>query len=207
MPTAIFSLEMSRDALAPMIGARTLRLDVTILNKDLCTIRKVLPPVGEGDTLIWFGDGATGEVNLSGIFHAGDNPVVEVLVPPDLTGLSLWVLVVDNTNQVFSLLPNEKQAEHDIQDIGTVSDGVRRIRVLGSLADLQTGKSVFSITVDASNFGKSEIIAILSRTPLFETRLPETLSVGGLADELASAVARNPGNIVSIASRVIDARP
>lgn len=199
--------DAAQSALAPMIGARTLRLDVTILNKDLCTIRKVLPPVGEGDTLIWFGDGATGEVNLSGIFHAGDNPVVEVLVPPDLTGLSLWVLVVDNTNQVFSLLPNEKQAEHDIQDIGTVSDGVRRIRVLGSLADLQTGKSVFSITVDASNFGKSEIIAILSRTPLFETRLPETLSVGGLADELASAVARNPGNIVSIASRVIDARP
>ena len=199
--------DAAQSALAPMIGARTLRLDVTILNRDLCTIRKVLPPVGEGDTLIWFGDGATGEVNLSGIFHAGDNPVVEVLVPPDLTGLSLWVLVVDNTNQVFSLLPNEKQAEHDIQDIGTVSDGVRRIRVLGSLADLQTGKSVFSITVDASNFGKSEIIAILSRTPLFETRLPETLSVGGLADELASAVARNPGNIVSIASRVIDARP
>jgi serine/threonine protein kinase len=199
--------DAAQSALAPMIGARTLRLDVTILNKDLCTIRKVLPPVGEGDTVIWFGDGATGEVNLSGIYRAGDNPVVEVLVPPALTGLSLWVLVVDNTNQVFSLLPNEKQAEHDIQDIGTVSDGVRRIRVLGSLADLQAGNAVFSITVDASNFGKSEIIAILSRTPLFETRLPETLSVGGLADELASAVARNPGNIVSIASRVIDARP
>jgi serine/threonine protein kinase len=199
--------DAAQSALAPMIGARTLRLDVTILNKDLCTIRKVLPPVGEGDTVIWFGDGATGEVNLSGIYRAGDNPVVEVLVPPGLTGLSLWVLVVDNTNQVFSLLPNEKQGEHDIQDIGTVSDGVRRIRVLGSLADLQAGNTVFSITVDASNFGKSEIIAILSKTPLFETRLPETLSVGGLADELASAVARNPGNIVSIASRVIDARP
>ena len=39
------------------------------------------------------------------------------------------------------------------------------------------------------------------------TRLPETLSVGGLADELADVIAKDPGNIVSIASRVIDARP
>lgn len=194
-------------ALQPMIGDRTVRLDVTILNKDLCTVRKVLPPVGAGDAVIWFGDGTSGAVNLSGIFHAGDNPVVEVLVPPELADLSLWVLVVDNSNQVFSLLPNEKQAEHAVQNIGTVVDGVRRIRVLGSLADLKAGKAIFSIKVDASNFGKSEIIAILSKTPLFGTRLPETLSVGGLADELASAIAKDPGNIVSIASRVIDARP
>lgn len=194
-------------ALAPTLGDRGLRLDVTILNKDLCAIRKVLPPVGTGDVVIWFGNGATGEVNLSGIFHAGDNPVVEVLAPPDLTGLSLWVLVVDNTNQVFSLLPNEKQAEHDIQDIGSVIDGVRRIRVLGSMADLRAGTSVFSIEVEPSNFGKSEIIAILSKRPLFGTRLPETLSVGGLADELADVIAKDPESIVSIASRVIDARP
>ena len=201
----------ARDALLAAVetalGDRSLRLDVTILNKDLCTIRKVLPPVSAGDAVIWFGNGATGEVNLSGIFRAGDNPVVEVLVPPDLTGLSLWVLVVDNTNQVFSLLPNEKQAEHDIQDIGSIVDGVRRIRILGSMADLQAGTSIFSIEVDASNFGKSEIIAILSRRPLFGTRLPETLSVGGLADELGDALAKDPENIVSIASRVIDARP
>jgi serine/threonine protein kinase len=207
---AMESVEV-RDALQAAVestlGDRKLRLDVTILNKDLCTVRKVLPPVGPGDAVIWFGNGATGEVNLSGIFHAGDNPVVEVLVPPDLTGLSLWVLVVDNTNQVFSLLPNEKQAEHDIQDVGSVVDGVRRVRVLGSMADLQTGNTIFSIQVDASNFGKSEIIAILSRSPLFGTRLPETLSVGGLADELADVIAKDPENIVSIASRVIDARP
>jgi hypothetical protein len=194
-------------AVEPTLGDRSLRLELTILNKDLCTVRKVLPPVDAGDAVIWFGDGATGEVNLSGIFRAGDNPVVEVLVPPELTGLSLWVLVVDNTNQVFSLLPNEKQAEHDIQDIGSVVDGVRRVRVLGSLADLQTGNAVFSIQVDASNFGKSEIIAVLSKRPLFGTRLPETLSVGGLADELADVIAKDPENIVSIASRVIDARP
>lgn len=194
-------------ALAPSIGDRSLRLDLTILNKDLCTVRKVLPPVGSGDAVIWFGNGDTGEVNLSGIFHAGENPVVEVLVPPGLTGLSLWVLVVDNTNQVFSLLPNEKQSEHGIENIGKVVDGVRRVRVLGSMADLQTGNAIFSIQVDASNFGKSEIIAILSKSPLFGTRLPETLSVGGLADELADVIAKDPENIVSIASRVIDARP
>jgi eukaryotic-like serine/threonine-protein kinase len=196
-----------QSALQLVIGDRSVRLDVTILNKDLCTVRKVLPPAGAGDAVIWFGDGLTGTVNLSGIFKAGDNPVVEVLVPPDLTDLSLWVLVVDNTNQVFSLLPNEKQAEHDIQNIGTVIDGVRRIRVLHSLEDIKAKRGQYMITVDPTSFGKSEIIAILSKTPLFGTRLPETLSVGGLADELADVIARDPGNIVSIASRVIDARP
>ena len=194
-------------ALEPGIGDRRLRLDMTILNKDLCAVRKVLPPVGAGDAVIWFGDGATGAVNLSGIFHAGDNPVVEVLVPPGMADLSLWVLVVDNTNQVFSLLPNERQPEHAIQNIGEVIDGVRRVRVLYSLNDIQTGKGVYSIKVDPANFGKSEIIAILSKTSLFGTRLPATLSVSGLADELTDVIAKDPGNIVSIASRVIDARP
>ncbi len=194
-------------AIETMVGDRSVRLDVTILNGDLCAVRTVLPPVGAGDAVIWFGDGATGEVNLSGIFHAGDNPVVEVLVPPELTGLSLWVLVVDNTNQVFSLLPNETQAEHAIENIGTVADGVRRVRVLYSLSDMKAGNGVYSIKVDAGNFGKSEIIAILSKTSLFGTRLPETLSVGGLADELQGVIAKDPGNIVSVATRVIDARP
>jgi hypothetical protein len=128
-------------------------------------------------------------------------------VPADLKGLSLWVLVVDNTNNVFSLLPNERQPEHDIQDLGEVIDGLRHVRVLHSLDEIRAGKGVYSITVDPANFGKSEIIAILSKTSLFGTRLPATLSVGGLADELAGVIATDPDNIVSIASRVIDARP
>ncbi|MBL9051864.1 MAG: serine/threonine protein kinase [Tabrizicola sp.] len=194
-------------ALESIVGDRSVRLDVVILNKDLCTVRKVLPPVGPGDAVVWFGDGATGEVNLSGIYHPGDNPIVEILVPPNLSNLSLWVLVVDNTNQVFSLLPNEKQPEHDLEKIGTVVDGLRRVRVLHSLEDIKAKRGEFMITVDAANFGKSEIIAILSKTALFGTRLPATLSVGGLADELQAEIARNPGNIVAVASRVIDARP
>ena len=194
-------------ALEPVIGDRTARAEVTILNKDLCAVRKVLPPVGPGDAMIWFGDGATGAVNLSGIYHAGDNPVVELRVPAGLTGLSLWVLVVDNTNNVFSLLPNERQPDHDIQSLGEVVDGIRHVRVLHSLAEIGAGKGVYSITVDPTNFGKSEIIAILSKTSLFGTRLPATLSVGGLADELQGVIATDPGNIVSIVSRVIDARP
>jgi eukaryotic-like serine/threonine-protein kinase len=194
-------------ALESVVGDRTVRLDVTILNKDLCAVRKVLPPVDAGDAVIWFGDGETGEINLSGIYHAGDNPVVEVLVPPDMTGLSLWVLVVDNTNQVFSLLPHEKQPEHDIQNIGTIVDGVRRVRVLHSLEDIKAKRGEFMILVNAESFGKSEIIAILSKTSLFGTRLPATMSVGGLADELQAVIARDPENIVAVASRVIDARP
>jgi hypothetical protein len=75
------------------------------------------------------------------------------------------------------------------------------------MADIDAGRGLYSITVNTDSFGKSEILAILSKHSLFEGRLPETLSVGGLADELKDEITKDPGNIVSIASRVIDARP
>ncbi len=38
-----------------MVGDRSVRLDVTILNEDLCAIRKVLPAtrIGQSDDLAW----------------------------------------------------------------------------------------------------------------------------------------------------------
>ncbi len=189
------------------IGDRQLRIDATILNADLCAIRKVLPPLESGDLTIWLGDGATGEVNLSGIYRAGDNPIVEVLAPADLTGLSLWVVVVDNQGAVYNLLPNIKQEEHDLSDVGTVENGQRQIRVLHSMEDLAQKRGYLGITVDKDSFGKSEVIAILSRTSLFGIRRPKDESTASFADALAEILREEPGNIVSIATRVIDARP
>ena len=103
--------------------------------------------------------------------------------------------------------PEATQATLLDSSSGAVVDGVRRVRVLHSLEDIKAKRGEYMITVNADSFGKSEIIAILSKTSLFGTRLPETLSVGGLADELEGVIAKDPGNIVSIATRVIDARP
>lgn len=196
-----------QQALEDAIGDRQLRIDATILNADLCAVRRVLPQLESDRLSIWLGDGATGQVNLSGIYHAGENPVVEVLAPADLTGLSLWVVVVDNTGAVYNLLPNLKQEAHDLADVGAVENGQRRIRVLHSLEDVKNGIGTFATTVDEDSFGKSEIIAFLSTTSLFGIRRPKDESIASFAEALAQILRDEPGNIVSIASRVIDARP
>lgn len=203
--------EAARDklqaALEAAAGDRKVRIDATILNADLCAIRKVLPPLQSDDLAVWLGDGETGQVNLSGIYHAGENPIVEVLAPADLTGLSLWVVVVDNKGSVFNLLPNIRQEEHDLADIGRVENGQRRVRVLYSMEDLTAKRGYLAIKVDAESFGKSEVIAILSKTSLFGIRRPKDESIASFAEALSAILQEEPGNIVSIASRVIDARP
>lgn len=209
--TGALGTETARDklqaALESRIGDRKVRIDATILNEDLCTIRKVLPPLESDKLAIWLGDGATGQVNLSGIYRAGENPIVEVLAPADLTALSLWVVVVDNTGAVYNLLPNIAQEEHDLAALGIIENGQRRVRVLHSLADLEQGKGIFATTVDRDSFGKSEVIAFLSRTSLFGIRRPKDESIASFAEALAEIQREEPGNIVAIATRVIDARP
>ncbi|MDP3195616.1 serine/threonine-protein kinase [Tabrizicola sp.] len=196
-----------RESLEAGIGERKVRIDATILNADLCAIRKVLPPLESDNLTIWLGDGATGQVNLSGIYRAGENPIAEVLAPADLTGLSLWVVVVDNTGSVYNLLPNIRQEAHEITDVGEVLNGQRRIRVLFSVEDLQAKRGFLGTVVSEDSFGKSEVIAFLSRTSLFGIRRPKDESVASFAEALAEILREEPGNIVSIASRVIDARP
>jgi eukaryotic-like serine/threonine-protein kinase len=100
-----------------------------------------------------------------------------------------------------------KQEAHDITDVGQIIDGQRRIRVLHSLADIAAGTGVFATTVNQDSFGKSEIVAVLSRTSLFGIRRPKDESVESFAEALAEIVKEEPGNIISVATRVIDARP
>jgi eukaryotic-like serine/threonine-protein kinase len=195
------------EALEAAIGDRTVRIDATILNPDLCTVRKVLPPLQSDKLSIWLGDGATGEVNLSGIYHAGDNPIVEVLAPADLKGLSLWVVVVDNTGKVFNLLPNINAQLHGIRDVGTVSEGQRRVRVIYSLAENDKNKKLMAFTVNKDSFGKSEVIAFLSKTSLFGIRRPRDESVASFAEALEEIMRSEPDKIVSIATRILDSRP
>lgn len=194
-------------ALEDSVGERQVRIDATLLNADLCAIRRVLPPLQSDRLSIWLGDGATGQVNLSGIYHAGENPIVEVLAPAELSDLSLWVVVVDNTGAVYNLLPNLRQEAHDITDVGAVENGQRRVRVLHSLADVKAGRGIFATTVNQDSFGKSEVIAFLSKTSLFGIRRPKDESIASFAEALAEIIREEPGNIQSIASRVIDARP
>ena len=184
-----------------------MRVDLTVLNADVCAVRKVLPVLPDSTLSIWLGQGATGAANLSGIYHKNDNPVVEVLAPADLTEGKLWVVVVDNTGKVFNIVPNVYSAETALSALGTAADGVRRMRVLYSFADLRTGKKRLAMRVLDGDFGKSEIIAILSQDDLFDAPRPSDESIASFAEALAHAQKANPGNIMGMATRILDARP
>lgn len=200
-------IDTARAALEPMIGERDLRLETRVLNQDLCAIRAVLPAASAGAVSIWLGRGAAEDAVLTGVYHTGENPVVDVQLPEAFQGASLWVMVVDNTGKVFNVLPNINQTEHIVDNLGQVSNGLRRVRVLWPIQSLQEDPKRLAIQVDAENYGKSEVIAILSQSPLFDMRRPRDESVTSLANALADTLAGREGEIIGVASRIIDARP
>ncbi len=194
-------------ALGPVIGDRNLRFDTTVLNEELCAIRAVLPDVPSANLSIWLGDGATGAPSLSGVFRTSENPVVEVHMPESITEGSLWVMVVDNTGTVFHVLPNVNRTDHDIANLGEMKNGVRQVRVLHSIEEFKEDNSRLAIRVNEGDYGKTEVIAILSRSNLFDLRRPRDESVTSVAEALAGAIDGREGEIIGVASRIIDARP
>lgn len=192
--------------LAPIIGDRRLRIDTVTLNPDLCAIRAVLPKAPEANLSIALTNGDTGAQNLTGVFNTGQNPVVDIRVPANITEGSLWVMVVDNTGKVFHVLPNVNRTGHQLSELGTVESGVRRIRVLYSIDEFRQDTTRIAMRVTEGNYGKSEIIAILSRSNLFDLRRPKDESVTSVAEALSEALAGREGELIGMAARIIDAR-
>ena len=194
-------------ALAGVIGDRRVVSRLNVLNADICSVRKELPPLPSNALSIWMGQGATGEANLTGVFKTGDNPVVEVLIPAGVTKGRLWVMVVDNTHMVFNLLPNANFAETDITKLGTVEGSTRRVRVLFSVAENKTDNRLPKAEVNKGDYGKSEIIAFVTQEDLFDTRRPRDESIAAFAEALAQTQTERPGNIIGFASRILESRP
>jgi hypothetical protein len=196
-----------KTALIPLIGDRTLRVDPTILNDNLCAIRDILPPVSANNLSIWLGDGATGKANPTGIFTTGQNPVVEVQMPASIEEGYLWVMVVDNTGKVFHILPNINHPDYEIKGLGTVQNGLRQVRVLNSIDDFKADGALLAMTVNKGDYGKSEIVAILTRNELFDLRRPRDENITSVAESLAEAFADGKVGVLGVARRLIDARP
>ena len=198
--------EAIRQTLSPVIGSRTLDVNVRVLNEDLCSIRAVLPPAPSTNVSVWLGNGTDGSPNLTGIYSTGQNPIAEIQAPASLAEGFLWVMIADNTGKVFHVLPNINNTEQRLNQLGSLEGGLRRIRVLHSVSDLQQDSSKLAVTVNEGDYGKSEIIAILSRTPLFDLRRPRDESIASASEALSEALAGRESDILGIASRVIEAR-
>ena len=195
------------DALSPLVGARKVQVHMTVLNDHLCRVRATLPDVATNALSLWFGQGETGEANLAGVFRTNDNPVVDVLIPANVTDGQLWVMAVDSGGTVFNVLPNINFEENALDRLGVIEGGTRRIRVLFSMAEKTADPKRLAMKVNDADYGKSEIIAFVTKEDLFDTRRPRDESVGSFAEALVAAQAARPGNILAFASRILESRP
>ncbi len=193
--------------LTPLVGDRPITFATQILNPELCTIRQALVTVPDNIVTLALTNGETGARNLSGVFTTGQNPVVDVLIPERYGASALWVMAVNPDGSVFHVVPNIHNENSQINRLATPSDGIYRIRALHTIEEFTNDNRYLAIRVTDEDYDKSEIIAILSRAPLFAGRRPTSESVASTAQALEAILAQNPDNIFGVASAIIDARP
>ncbi len=198
-------LDALRQALAPRLGDRDLRLDTTLLNGQLCVVQSLLPDAPQGPMTIVLGYGDKPEPNMSGKYSVGDNPVIDVLAPASIKDGYLWVAIADVTGNLFNVLPNIKRQDNALSSLGTISDGMRTIRVAYSTADGAADPAKLSFAVD-NTFGRSLIIALQTDRPLFSQLRPTTESTKSFAEDLHAVIASGQVSILSTTTRLIDTR-
>ena len=198
-------IEAVRQALAPHLGDRELRFDATVLNSQLCVVQELLPDARQGPMTIVLGYGDKSEPNMSGIYSVGDNPVIDVLAPAALDEGYLWVAIADVTGNLFNVLPNIKRPDHALAGLGTVSEGIRTVRVAYPTAEGAVDPAKLSFAVD-STFGRSLIIVLQTDKPLFTELRPTTESTKSFAEDLRAVIAAGRVSVLSIATRLIDTR-
>ncbi|MEO0929230.1 MAG: serine/threonine-protein kinase [Pseudomonadota bacterium] len=193
--------------LDPMVGDRPITVATQTLNSELCTIRRTLGAVPTNIVTLALSNGETGQRNLSGVFTVGQNPVVDVLIPQQHGNDALWVLIVEPDGSVFNVIPNRMDARTQIGQLSEPQDGFHRIRALHTIEEFLADNGDLAFRITDGNFGKSEIIAILSRAPLFDGRRPTSESVAATAQALDELLATDADNIIGFAAAIIDARP
>ncbi len=186
------------DTLVEQIGDRDLVLDVEVLNRTLCLVDSALPDAPKGGFDVVFGFGDKDELNTSGRYFVGENPVIDVVIPADVTTGFLFVSALDVSGNIFHLLPNLISEENDIAKLRVGATGPVTVRVAYPLKDAQDGTKL-AFTVDDTALGKTKIIVIKSESQIFEGLRPTTESAGGYAQALRGRT----GAVETLDSRIL----
>ena len=150
-----------------------------------------------------FGFGDRPDPNPAARYFVGENPVIDVVIPADVTGGNLWVSIVDVTGSVFHLLPNLNRPENDVVTLRAGQTGEVTVRVAYSLAEA-TGTPKMAFLVDDSIMGKSKIVVLYAPQPVFDTLRPMSESVESFAAALAGQeVQDTPAPLFSIDARIL----
>jgi len=178
--------------LRSLAGDRPVRIETDMLNPALCEIDTVLPAsAGPGGFELLFGFGDRDDGNPSAIYTVGENPVIDLALPPDVEDGYLRVSIVDVKGVVFHLLPNLFRPENSVAALREEApDGI--IRLSYGLEEA-AGQNRLAFTVDDSVLGKNQILVMHTDAPLFDELRPTTESATSYAEALVEA--RNAGNI------------
>ena len=191
------------DALVAAIGDRSALVDVEILNPQLCAVEAALPRAPSRGFGVIFGFGDRPDPNPAARYFVGENPVIDVVIPADLTKGNIWVSLIDVTGSVFHLLPNLNRPVNDVASLRAGRTGEVTVRVAFSVAEA-TGTPKMAFLVDDSIMGKSKIVVLYAPQPVFDTLRPMSESVESFAAALAGKEEQDaPSPLFSVDSRIL----
>ncbi|KIC14374.1 serine/threonine protein kinase [Leisingera sp. ANG-Vp] len=191
------------DALRALAHERQVVLDVEVLNDSLCVVEQHLPKAPAGGAEVQFAvGGTTVEPNPSGRFFVGENPVIDVVLPDDVTDGYLTVSILDVSGNVFHLLPNISRSDNAVASLRNGSAGAVPVRVAYSLEESQADGGI-AFKVDDSTLGKSKVVVLHSSEPLFDGMRPTSESAVGFAEALQASYEADSSRIRSLDSRIL----
>ena len=173
------------DAIAEIAGLREVFVETEVLNPTLCLISKALPAARPGGFDIVFSQGDTGALNSTGRYFVGENPVIDIAIPADLTSGFLFVAALDVSGNVFHLLPNLNNSDNSIEALRGGKTGPVSIRVAYSLAEsAEADGKKLAFVVEDTALGKTQILVIHADTQIFDGMRPTTESAASFANLL-----------------------
>ncbi|HWL56737.1 MAG TPA: protein kinase [Paracoccus sp. (in: a-proteobacteria)] len=203
-------VEAARAALAEdlhgALGDREIRLGIEVLNPTLCLIRAAMDGLPDGGVTIRLSEAKDDTPSLTGIFHPGDNPLADVLIPPALAAspdAELWVAAAQE-GKVANIMPNASD-ENRLDRIGSPDGPLHVVRVLWPVEGRTAGQ--IALRVNDKDFGKTAIFAIVSRGPLFPERRPPEESPASFVQAITELRQTAPDRILAVSERVMDLRP
>ena len=189
------------DAIKAMAGDRPVVLDVEMLNPALCLIDANLPNVAAAGVQVIYGFADRPDPNPSARYFVGERPVIDVVLPADMTDGYVSVSLLDVSGNVFHVLPNVNRPQNDVAALRAGATGPFTIRVV--YPESSTDGAQIGFVVDASSLGKTKVIIIHSAAPLFAEFRPTTESAGGYAEALRKLADAGSLTVTSLDSSIL----
>lgn len=190
------------EEIAALAKGRPVVVDAEVLNPKVCTVEARLPRLPAGPLSVNFLTGDQLVPNPSGRYYVNENPVIDVTLPAAVQDGYIWVSVIDVSGNVYHLLPNLGRPDASVTGLRKGLPGDLSLRVAYSLSEAKANGQI-AFTVDDSTLGKTKILLLYSKAPVFDELRPTTESVEGFAESLAQRAGEGKLSDLSLNSRIL----